>query len=424
MTWARTRQELAARPILAMRANYLVDNSPTGRSIEEQWCDNLIGDGPSARSGHPNETVKAALHGAWGRFYNEADIEGADLAEFLRRTVRSVVTTGDAFIRLVTTSDGLRLQLLSSEQIDPTKNEELSDGGRIISGIEVGPFGERRAYWVRPQAPDFWLSMIGPPVRIDAVDICHVYEPRHPGQVRGISWLTPVATRLLELDRLEDSLLARMRVAALFAGFICDPDGTFTGEGKRDPAELSMEPGTLRLLPSGATVNFPNVPGIEGAPELLKHMLRSIAAGSGIPFELLGSDLSDVNYSSAKLGLEAFRRRVKSIQSSMIASRLLMPVWRRLIALEIVAGRLRAPRFVAEPENYFAVSFLWPQWASLDPLKEAEADQILLANAIKSRQQIVAERGRDYADVQAENAADPRPLPNIRPIAAAQPGRS
>jgi capsid protein len=62
--------------------------------------------------------------------------------------------------------------------------------------------------------------MIGPPVRVDSNDICHVYEPRHAGQVRGISWLTPVATRLLELDRLEDSLLARMRVAALFAGFI------------------------------------------------------------------------------------------------------------------------------------------------------------------------------------------------------------
>jgi lambda family phage portal protein len=421
--WARTRQELAARPILAMRAGYLVENSPSAGSIEDQWADNLIGDGPSVRSGHPSETTRRDLEAAWLRFAAEADIEGGDLTEFLKRTVRTIVTTGDGFVRLITTSEGaLRLQLLSSEQIDPTKNEELADGGRVIAGIEVGRNGERRAYWIRPQSPDFWLSMIGPPVRVDAADVCHVYEPRHAGQVRGISWLTRVATRLLELDRLEDSLLARMRVAALFAGFISDPEGSFSGDTKRDPAELSMEPGTMRILPTGATVNFPDVPGTEGAPQLLKHILRSIAAGSGIPYELMASDLSDVNYSSAKLGLESFRRRVKSLQSSMLVARLLLPVWRRMIALEIVSGRLKAPGFVSSPNDFLSVTYLWPQWASLDPLKDAEADQISLANRLRSRAEIIAARGRDIADVDAENDADPHPLPIARPIS--QPGRN
>jgi lambda family phage portal protein len=416
--FAPSRQGLAARHQLASRGSYLVYNSPTARAIEDSYADNIVGDGPSARSAHPNEGLRRSLESTWAVFFGVADIEGGDLTEFLKRIIRSIVTTGEAFIRFLTTDRGeLRLQLLTSEQVDPTLNRELADGGRIIGGIEVGPNGERRAYWVLPSAPDLWLmSMIGPPQRVEAADICHVYEPRHPGQVRGLSWLTPVATRLLELDRLEDSLLARMRVAALFAGFVCDPEGSFSGDVKRDPAELSMEPGTLRILPAGATVEFPGVPGIEGAPQLLKHMLRSIAAGSGVPFELLAADLADVNYSSAKLGLESFRRRIKAIQSSMLGARLLIPVWRRLITLEIVSGRLQAPGFVRDPNSFFGVTFLWPQWASLDPLKEAEADQILLANSIKSRQQIIAERGRDIADVEAEIAADPRPLPVPRPI--------
>jgi lambda family phage portal protein len=423
--FAPTRQALAARHQLSSRSSYLVNNSPTAHAIEEEWACNIVGDGPSARSGHADEATRRRLESRWTEFFAVADIEGGDLVEFLKRVVRTVVTSGEAFIRLLTTAEGaLRLQLLSSEQVNPMLNLELADGGRIIAGIELGPNGERRAYHVFPQPPDTWtVTMIGPAVRIDASDICHVFEPRHAGQVRGLSWLTPVATRLLELDRLEDSLLARMRVAALFAGFVVDADGTSGfGDGKTDPQELSMEPGTLRVLPPGTSVEFPDVPGIEGAPQLLKHMLRSIASGCGVPFELMASDLADVNYSSAKLGLESFRRRVKAIQSSMLGARLLVPVWRRLIALEIMSGRFQAPGFVRDATSYFAVTFLWPQWASLDPLKEAEADQILLANAIKSRQQIVAERGRDYADVEAENTADPRPLPNIRPISAAQPG--
>jgi lambda family phage portal protein len=420
MIWARTRQELQARPILANRSAWLVENSPSARAIEDQWADNLVGDGPSARSNHPDPATARALENEWARFYRQADIEGGDLCELLRRVVRSVVGTGDGFLRIITTADGeQRLQLLSSEQIDPTKNLELADGGRIIAGVEVGPLGERRAFWVRPQSPDYWLSMISPPIRIDASEILHCYEPRHAGQVRGYSWLSAVATRLLELDRLEDSLLARMRTSALFAGFITDPENqSGLGAGTQDPQELSMEPGSLRVLPPGASITFPDVPGVEGAPLLLKHMLRSIASGSGIPFALISSDLSDTNYSSCKFGLGPFRRRVKALQSSMLTARLLAPAWRRLISLAIVSGRLRAPGFVNAPDDYLDVNFLWPAWDSIEPLREAEADQVLLANGIKSRAQIVSERGRDLADVDRELAADPRPLPTPQPIAA------
>jgi lambda family phage portal protein len=421
MLWATPRQELAARRTIAMRANYLVDNSPSARSVVDNWTEHLIGDGVTMRSGHPNETIRGALEAVWNDFAAGPDIEGADadLAEFLRRVVRTVVSGGEAFVRLITTADGLRVQLLSTEQVASDANRELPGGARIIAGVEVGPNGERRAYWIRPQADDIWIGMTSDPVRVPAEDICHVIDPRHAGAIRGISWLTAVGTRLLELDRLEDALCSRMRVAALFAGFVTDTEGTSGfGEGRTDPQEMSMEPGTMRILPPGCTVAFPDLPDTAGSPELLRHMLRSIAAGTGLPYEILAADLSATNYSSAKMGAESFRRRCKALQASMIGSRLLHPVWRRLVAVEILAGRLTAPGFVRSGSAYYAATFLWPQPQSLDPLKDAEADQILLANAIKSRQQIIAERGRDMADVDQEIAADARPLPSVRPIAA------
>jgi capsid protein len=132
-----------------------------------------------------------------------------------------------------------------------------------------------------------------------------VFVAPFPGAVRGLSWFTPVASRLLELDRLEDAALARANTAALFCGFVRDVDNTsgIVGDlhtGPDGKPTLSMEPGELRRLPPGTDITFPaNIPDLAGLGDFLKHMLRSIASGGGVPASLLAGDLSDVNYSSA-----------------------------------------------------------------------------------------------------------------------------
>jgi capsid protein len=93
-------------------------------------------------------------------------------------------------------------------------------------------------------------------------------------------------------------------------------------------------------------------------------------------------------------------------------------VWERVVTLEILSSRLHAPDFERASEDYFAVSFLFPEWESLDPLKEANANVALLDAGIRSRAEIIAARGRDPEDVDAEIAADTF-IPRINPSAAA-----
>ena len=414
---APARQALAARHALASHAQYLTGNSPTGEGIVEKWQTNLIGDGPAVRSGHPDEAVRAALEDSFAGFYAHADIDGGgDLIGALNGAVRGLVIAGEAFVQLVTVERGeLRLRQLSPEQVDPALNRDLDDGGRIVAGIEFDGYGRRVAYHVLPAAPDLMPSMLGPAVRVPAADICHVFERRVPGQVRGLSWLAPVATRLIELHKLEDALLARMNTAALFSGFISDPEGGIAGfdeTGTRVGSDVDegIAPGSLRNIGT-ATITFPNVPGIEGAPELLGHMLRSIASGCGLPAPIMASNYGDVNYSSGTLGLGQFIRRVKSIQASLLVGQFLQPVWNRFVALEVFSGRLHAPEFMRDPSPYFAVSFLFPAWPSLNPLDEARADEITINNRVRSRQEVIAARGRDPAEVDAEISSDPFPRP-------------
>ena len=415
--WAPARQQLYARHQLASRSQYLIANSPSAASVADVWTTSLVGDGPSVRSGHPNEATRRAIEDAWGRFYRESDQEGvADLGGMLAGLTRSMVTSGEGLLHFVTTQRGeLRLRLLSPEQLDPSCTRELENMDRIIAGVEFSADGRRIAYHIYPQQPDLVVSMQPFPVRIPAEDIVHIFRQDTPGQVRGISWMTPVLTRLQELDRLEDALLARANVAALFSAFVTDPEGTSGfGEGKLDPQNLSLEPGVIRILPPTATINLPSMPDANDMPDVLRHLLRQIAAGVGLPYELVAGDLSQVNYSSAKLGLEAFKRRVNAIRTTILDARVLRPIWQRFITLEVLSGRLFAPDFERNPEPYLAMTAMWPGFAPLDPYREAQAGVDLMNAGLRSRAEIIASRGRDVADVDAEIAAN-----SFRP--AAQP---
>lgn len=407
-------QLLSARLPISRRAAWLIANSPSAASYVQTWVTSLVSAAPVARSQHGDEATRKLLEKAWSRFCDQCDAEGVgDLTGFLTKVVRNLVSTGKSFVQMPIVDRRLKLKLLASEQIDTNWTKQIENGVAIFNGVEVDRNGKVQAFWVLPYQFDVpWVPQVYPPERIDAADMLHAFDPPTPGAVRGLSWLTPIASRLLELDRLEDALLARANTAALFCGFIRDVDNTAgfqTGQTTRDgKPELAMEPGMLRVLPPGTDVTFPaNMPDTAGADAFLKHILRGIAAGGNVPASLLTGDLADVNYSSARMGLEQFKRTVGRVQSTMLGTQLLQPIWNRFCLVEILSGRLEARDYESEPEAYNAVDFRWPGWPSLQPSEDATADEIALRNKLKSRAEIIAARGRDVRDVDAEIEADP-----------------
>jgi lambda family phage portal protein len=420
--WAQNSQSLQARNTITRRANYLAHNSPSGASFVESWVTALIGNGPTVRAAHPDPDVRADLEGRFSEWALRADIEGVgDLAGLLQTAVRSLVQSGDAVFHMpVDISGNLNLRLLASEQLDSSRTIPSlgmtgigSDAPRVISGVESDSQGRRVAYWLLDAPPDAIWASIFPSTRVPAEDVAHLFIRKFPGQVRGISWLTPVASRLVELDALEDAALVKARTAALFAAFVCDPEnqtGLYdaTGTDPFNPANVQLEPGLLQFLPPGTDIKFTPPVDAGQIDGLLRYMQRSVAAGGGLPYENLSGDLSQVNFSSARLGQAVFQRRVKALQGSLLEAQFLVPVWRRWVLLEFLSGRLHAPDFQSRPLDYLNAKFLWPQLPAIDPLKQAKADALDLASRTKSRAQIIAENsGRDVSDVDDELEDDP-----------------
>jgi capsid protein len=143
--------------------------------------------------------------------------------------------------------------------------------------------------------------------------------------------------RLRELDALSDGQLVRLKIGALLTGFVTDADGTLMqGDAV---GEASLEPGVMMRLRPGESVEFAKPPEIGSeSTEFQKAIIREIASGVGIPPFLLDGDMAEVNFSSARVALIAFRRRIEAWQEHVLVHKMLRPVYRLGLPLKSWPG--------------------------------------------------------------------------------------
>lgn len=408
---------LSGATTAARRAGWYARNNPHVASAVQGLVANAVGAGIKPRSLHPDPAVRDRLHDLWRRWTDRADAAGlTDFYGLQALALRAMVESGESFARLRTLDGGeglppLAIDLLDREQVPADLHREIGDGRRVRAGIEFDAGGRRVAYHAYARRPgDALAPMALDTIRVPAADIAHLFQPLGAGQLRGITWLAPVLLRLHELDQYEDAALVKAKVAALFTGFIRDPDGTVAGlnDGSASGGvlQVGMEPGSLIPLPPGADIQFsdPADPGDYGA--FVKNHIRAIASGLGVPYELVSGDLEGVTYSSIRAGLVEFRRRIEQLQHAVIVFQFCRPVWERFVRLAVLSGALDARGFERDPAAFLAVEWLPPKWEWVDPLKDARAEIEQIRAGLKSRSQSIAERGYDAEAVDAAIAAD------------------
>lgn len=418
----------AAGTTIRQRGAYYSRNNPWMTKGVNALVSNIIGTGIKPQSRHPDQATREKLHLLWGRWCDSADVAGmADFYALQSLVVRGLVESGEAFIRFrpQPLSDGpvpFKLQIIAPDQVDATLHRDLEGQRRIRSGIELDGDGRRLAYHILPGRPGDVLGVNYLPVRIPASDMLHVLEALEPGQVRGLSWLAPVLLRLHELDTYEDAQLVRQKVAALFAGFLVDPEGSGAGfEGTQTGGilETGLEPGTLKTLPPGYDVRFSEPAQVGDGADFVKTQLRAIAAGLGCTYEQLTGDLSGVNYSSIRAGLVEFRRRVDALRWSVVIPLLCRPVWERFIRTAVAAGRIPAAAFERDPDSFLAADWHPQGWDWVDPTKDVEAEIAAVNAGFKARSQVINDRGEDPEQVDSLIASD---LARARQLGIPLPG--
>ncbi len=388
----------------------------------------LIGNGIRPKPDTEDDDFRRHILSAWTEWIEECDADGtSDFYGLQTLTARGAFEGGDGLIRFRPRrpTDGmavpLQLQALESEMLDNTKNQSLANGGVIRAGVEFGPFGRRVAYWLfrdhpgesvrfRAQAQSF---------RIPADQVVHVFHVQRAGQVRGVPGLATVLAMLHEIREVDDAHVLRFKIQNFYASFEEVPgvdsqsvldvdDADAVDEDENDVPTTTAAPGAHVTLPPGHKVSFGSPPsGSMDYTAFIRTKLQGIAAGCGVTYEQISSDLSGVNFSSIRAGLIEFRREMDQIQNNTIIFQLCRPVWRRFFETAVLAGRIQIP--AAERDrlgNLLRAAWQPPGWEYVEPEKDIRAAVRRIRAGLSSRTIEASKRGLDVEELDRQIAAD------------------
>lgn len=405
---------------VSTRAAHYVLNNPHGAKIAQTLPDQMIGHGIKPIAQIESEGLRRALHRAFEAWTDKADASGlCDFYAMQHQAARDMIVMGEALLIWSMAPDGSpQLKRLHPEQLDRSFTKNISATTYAIQGVEFDrATGARVAYHIRSESPpDQGGYMAGSQgfvtaQRLPAASVIHMFRPLVPGQVRGLSWFAPILLTAHELDQLADALLVRAKVAALHAGFIYDAEGTgggYTGTTEGQTLNVSLEPGTMSIMPPNKRVEFSAPPDSGDGPALAAHTLRAMAAGVNLTYEQLTGDYSQVSYSSQRASMLEFRRFCEAVQHHTIVFQLCRPVWTAFMRWQVMLGNVSATEFLNPASGLQTAKWLPPSWPWVDPLKDAKAAIMEMDANLRSRADIIAERGYDVEEIDRQIAADTR----------------
>ncbi len=404
--------EIAAPlPTLRNRSRDLVRNNPYAEKGIRFITAVTVGTGIIPVSTHPSERMAKKINGFWKEWGETTACDAArklDIYGLQGLGMRSISEAGEGLQRRVVTRDKnwpIKVQALEPDHIATDRCEELPGGGRILHGVELDASGAFVALWIHPRHPGDMMFSIKDAIRIPEAEISHSFRVDRPGQLRGVPWLSPVMLRLKDFDEYVDAQLMRQKIAACWAAFIQDmeePDdnpGASSTSAANAPSPEHFVPGMIETLPPGKTITLANPPGVQNYAEFSGVTLHSIAAGLGITYEALTSDLKGTNYSGFKGGKIDMDRLIKQWQFLMIIPQVCDRNWQWFNEGLVLTGRIKA-------SDIYPALWTPPRREMVDPTKEVPAMKEAMRAGIMSRPAVIRELGDDPAQVNAEIAAD------------------
>jgi lambda family phage portal protein len=351
--------------LLTRRHQDLVDSNPWANRAVRVITNNWVGDGII---GSPQGGSRRYAD-AWNDWADsvECDFNGKLNWYGLQALIaRTTAVRGSCLIRRrfdLSMQDrglvGLQLQVLEPDFLDFSKD----DGSRIKFGQQYDRDGRLEGYWIRQTHPGEteWNGVRISSEFVPASEIIHTYEVNRPGQCIGVPFGSAVLLHLRDIDDITQAMLLKTKIAACFTAFVYsnEPSDLATTTALTE----TLEPGAIEILPDGKQISFSNPPQSPDYTSHQKHHLHAVAAAYGITFESLTGILSDVNFSSARMGWLEMHRNLAAWRWNISVPQVMDPVHRWFNEVARVA-QIRGPRKI-----------IWtpPRRELVDPAKEIKA---------------------------------------------------
>lgn len=422
------------------RAHDAVRNDWSAESAVSKWTTALIGIGITPRFKRiTNVTRRQQITDLFADFSRRIDADCV-LDYFGQQTLaaRSWFVAGECFARYRArfSDEGLPLpfqvQLIEAEMVpllDADTFAGLPTGNIIRSGIEFNRRGKRIAYWVHKSHPNDAreLSTSGDDyVRVPAAEMIHIFNPKRPGQIRGVSELAPILAKLREIGDYEDAVLVRQKIANLFVAFIkrtlptLDPNDPMYGALTGTIAEMSpeqvgpptdvggapllpMAPGLMQELEDGQDVQFANPPEAgTNYSDYLRTQNMGVSSATGLPYELHSGDIRNISDRTLRVVIQEFRRLAQQRQYQIIIPMYCQRVIEWFADSAFVSGLLS----LEEVDLVKRCEHAPHGWEYIHPVQDPQGKMLEVQAGFRSRSSVIAERGDDPDQVDLERQAD------------------
>jgi lambda family phage portal protein len=213
------------------------------------------------------------------------------------------------------------------------------------------------------------------------------------------------------LKHYEESERVAARVAASFAAVITRQPvfGQATKYTAGNDRAFELEAGmVMDELAPGEKLEVVDTKRPNSGLEAFRNaMLKAVATGLGTSYSTISKDYSGT-YSSQRQEMQETSIGFRRLREYWVAA-FLEPIYSEFVRMAVLMGEIPAAGFSMQQLTHATYAGAQIPW--IDPLKEAQANELAVKNGFKSRQQVLREMGMDRRQVDDETNADPFELP-------------
>lgn len=428
---------------IVSRSRDLTRNHGVAAGAQQTYADNIVGTGLRLSSkpdyrllGKSKEWAtewSANVEALWRTFADSLDFDAARSMTFGQMTAQQFMTwfnNGEilAIPLWLKNRPGAKWST-AIQSIDPDRlcnPNAVLNSTTMRNGVEINSLGEPIAYHIRKTHPGDGLMNLGAPQdweRIPArtnfgrLRVIHGFRRERPGQSRGRPIMAPIMGSFRMLDHYQRTELQSAVVTSMIAAFIETPlngeqvADLFGGNVQdyltdRSEHTVQLKGGAvLPLYPGDKLSPFTPQRNSEAFASFVESMLRHIATGLNIPYELLYKDFSKTTYSSARAALlEAWRFFITC--RHWLSTYWAQPIYELWLEEAIASGLVEAPGFYDNRAAYCRAKWIGPGRGFIDPVKEIEAAKIRMEAGISTLEDECADQGKDWEEVLEQRARE------------------
>jgi lambda family phage portal protein len=366
-----------ALPILRARSRDLEENNPYMSGAMDKIPNNVVGTGIRPTPITENKQMAQQIERLWKKFVRAKNCDFNNEQSFYELqwlVMRTIALSGEVLVRKRTTTDKMfpfKIQLLEPDFFDIGKNyiSTENDGSKTILGVKYDKQGKKLGYWLYDEHPSESAQYKSSFYTVD--EVLHIKVQKRPGQVRGIPFAVPSMARLKNFDGYEDAELMRLQTSACFSVFITEPESSLRAVAPTERLE-QVQPGIIEHLPPGKQVSFASPPQSASFADYSRQVLSGISQGVGLTYEMLTGDLSNVSFTSGRMGWLEFAKNVYKWQQ-LIENSFCIPVWEWFIQALELSPMVEGEEFRDEDGDFIAASWTYPRREMIDPVAETKA---------------------------------------------------